>query len=59
MSKKEEEGKKIPEWSIFDRIDELCLVERTYNFSDEFIKEMYQSAEPRILEKIKDYDLNH
>jgi thymidylate synthase len=44
---------------LFDRLDELSLEERTYNFSDDFIREMYNSAEPRILEKIKDYDLNH
>ncbi len=44
---------------LFDRLHELSLEERTYNFSDEFIREMYNSAEPRILEKIKDYDLNH
>ncbi len=44
---------------LFDRIKDLSLEERTYNFGDEFIREMYHSAEPRILEKIKDYDLNH
>jgi thymidylate synthase len=44
---------------LFDRLDELSLEERTYNFSDDFIREIYNSAEPRILEKIKDYDLNH
>ncbi|MGD2034834.1 MAG: thymidylate synthase [Bacteroidales bacterium] len=44
---------------LFDRLEELSLEERTYNFSDEFISEMYSGAETRILEKIKDYDLNH
>lgn len=44
---------------LFDRLDELSLEERTYNFSDEFITDMYNSAESKILEKIKDYDLEH
>jgi len=44
---------------LFDRLGELSLEERTYNFTNEFIKEMYNGAELRILEKIKDYDLNH
>lgn len=44
---------------LFDRLDELSMEERTYNFTDEFIREMYNNAEPRILDKIKDYDLNH
>ncbi len=44
---------------LFDRISEMSLEERTYNFSDEFIREIYDSAEPAILEKIKDYDLSH
>ncbi|MBA7536496.1 Thymidylate synthase [subsurface metagenome] len=44
---------------LFDRIHELRLEERTYNFNNEFIKEMYENAEPRILEKIQEYDLNH
>jgi thymidylate synthase len=41
---------------LFDRIDELSIEERTYNFSDEFIRDMYDSAEVGILEKIKEYD---
>jgi len=44
---------------LFDRIETLSLEERTYNFSDEFIREMYDSAEPMILEKIKNYDVSH
>ena len=44
---------------LFDRIEGMNLEERTYNFSDEFIREMYDSAEPMILEKIKNYDISH
>jgi len=44
---------------LFDRIGEMCLEERTYNFSDEFIREMYDSAENDILMKIREYDLSH
>ncbi len=44
---------------LFDRINELSFEERTYNFSDDFIRDMYDSAEPAILEKIKDYDATH
>lgn len=44
---------------LFDRLEGMSLEERTYNFSDNFIKEMYDSAEPGILEKIKQYDEEH
>lgn len=44
---------------LFDRINELSFEERTYNFSDEFIRDMYDSAEAPILEKIKEYDSSH
>jgi thymidylate synthase len=44
---------------LFERIESMSLEERTYNFSDEFIREMYDSAEPVIMEKIKNYDLSH
>ena len=44
---------------LFDRISSMSLEERTYNFSDDFIRDMYDSAEPVILEKIKNYDLSH
>ena len=44
---------------LFDRIDTMALEERTYNFSDDFIKEMYDSAEETVINKIKEYDLNH
>ena len=41
---------------LFERIDSLKLEERTFNFSDDFIKEMYDDAETRILAKISQYD---
>jgi len=41
---------------LFDRINSLKLEERTFNFSDDFIKEMYDDAESRILAKISQYD---
>ena len=44
---------------LFDRIDYLSLEERTFNFSDDFIQEMYISAEPMILSKIQSYDESH
>jgi hypothetical protein len=34
----------------------MSIEERTYNFGDPFIKEMYDSAEQPILEKIKEFD---
>jgi hypothetical protein len=44
---------------LFNRIGELSIEERTFNFSDDFIKEMYNDAEPGIIEKIKKYDSSH
>ena len=44
---------------LFDRIDKISFDERTYNFSDEFIGEMYNDAEKAVLNKIKEYDENH
>jgi thymidylate synthase len=44
---------------LFDRIGSMSLEDRTFNFSDEFIREMYNEAEGRILEKIKQYDEQH
>jgi thymidylate synthase len=41
---------------LFDRIDSIPLADRTFNFSDDFISEMYDGAEAAILEKIKNYD---
>lgn len=44
---------------LFKRMDSLSLAERTFNFHDEFIQEMYNDAEPRITAKIAAYDEDH
>jgi len=44
---------------LFDRIADMPFENRIFNFNDEFIRQMYDEAEPRILEKIKRYDENH
>jgi thymidylate synthase len=41
---------------LFARIETMSFEERTYNFNDPFIKEMYDSAEQPILNKIKEFD---
>ena len=41
---------------LFDRLDGMSLEMRTMNFGETFIREMYDSAEPGILQKIKAYD---
>ena len=44
---------------LFDRLNTISLEERTYNFNDEFILQMYNDAEKRILKKISNYDKSH
>jgi len=44
---------------LFDRVNDMNLEERTYHFTDDFIRDMYDAAEPGILEKIKAYDSSH
>jgi thymidylate synthase len=44
---------------LFDRLDKIPFEERTFNFHDEFIQEMFNGAEPKIREKIKNYDISH
>ncbi len=44
---------------LFDRLDTLTFEERTFNFHDPFIQEMYHGAEAAIREKIKNYDSSH
>jgi len=41
---------------LFDRMESINFADRTFNFHDDFIVEMYHGAEAAILEKIKDYD---
>ena len=43
---------------LFDRRDQMPFENRIFNFNDDFIRQMYNEAEPRILEKIKKYDEN-
>jgi thymidylate synthase len=44
---------------LFDRIDSMSLEERTFNFGDDFIREMYEQAEQAALMKIRKYDEEH
>ncbi len=44
---------------LFDRIDSMSLEERTFNFYDDFIQEMYNGAEEQVLKKISQYDEQH
>jgi len=44
---------------LFDRIKTMSLEERTMEFNNEFIREMYNDAEPKILKKIEEYDKSH
>lgn len=44
---------------LFDRIDKMSFEERTYNFYDDFIQEMYNDAEAIIKMKISEYDNLH
>lgn len=44
---------------LFDRIDSMSIEERTYNFNDEFIRQMYDEAEQAVIEKINKFDRGH
>ena len=44
---------------LFDRVDSMPFEERTYNFNDEFIQDMYNDAEPMIMQKIERYREQH
>ena len=44
---------------LFDRIETMTLEERTMEFNNPFIREMYDEAEPRILKKIEEHDRTH
>jgi thymidylate synthase len=44
---------------LFDRIESINIAERTYNFNDEFIRQMYSDAEQPILNKIAEFDRCH
>jgi thymidylate synthase len=44
---------------LFDRVETMSFEKRTYNFNDEFIRQMYDEAEQPVLDKIKEFDLSH
>ena len=44
---------------LFDRLESMSLEERTFNFNDDFIREMYDEAEERVMMKIRQYDEQH
>lgn len=44
---------------LFDRVKDMAFEERTMPFNDPFIRDMYDQAEPVILQKIKDFDERH
>ena len=44
---------------LFDRVTDMPFDERTMPFNDPFIREMYDSAEPGIIEKIRNFDERH
>ncbi|MDD5674780.1 MAG: thymidylate synthase [Chitinivibrionales bacterium] len=41
---------------LFDRVQSMSVEERTYNFNDDFIREMYDGAEAAVRQKIKTHD---
>jgi thymidylate synthase len=44
---------------LFDRLESMTLEERTFNFQDEFIRQMYDQAEQAAMMKIRKYDEEH
>jgi thymidylate synthase len=54
-------GKDITEAKqrLIDRLADMSFEERTYNFHDEFIQEMYNGAETTVSNKIREYDSSH
>ena len=44
---------------LFNRVEEMSFDERVYNFSDNFIREMYDSAENPVIQKIAEFDKSH
>jgi thymidylate synthase len=44
---------------LFDRLNDISFEERTLNFYDEFIHDMYDQAEEQVINKIKKYDESH
>ncbi|MBD3392271.1 MAG: hypothetical protein GF418_09405 [Chitinivibrionales bacterium] len=44
---------------MLDRLDDMAFGERTYDFHDAFIQEMYTAAETMVTDKIAEYDRTH
>jgi len=44
---------------LFDRVGEMPFEERTMPFNDPFIRDMYDQAEPVVIQKIKNFDERH
>lgn len=44
---------------LFDRLDEMRIEDRTMNFSDDYVREIYDSAEADVLEKIEEHNRKH
>jgi thymidylate synthase len=44
---------------LFDRVADMAFEERTMPFTDPFIREMYDTAESAVIEKIKEFDSRH
>jgi len=47
---------KVAKERLFDRIEDMPFEERTLNFNDEFIRDMYDNAEELVIRKIKTFD---
>ena len=47
---------KIAKERLFDRISDMPFEDRILNFNDEFIRDMYEQAEPQVIAKIKTFD---
>jgi thymidylate synthase len=44
---------------LFDRLTEIPFEERTLHFNDDFIRDMYNEAEEKVVSKIRKYDETH
>ena len=44
---------------LFDRVADMAFEERTMPFNDPFIRDMYESAEAAVAEKIREFDSRH
>ena len=44
---------------LFDRLNDMPFENRTMQFNDPFIREMYDNAEEGVIRKIKEYDRTH